>query len=94
MTDMPYEKYINEGGNSSTHPYYADDNERATMLGIDSSTFSNTVQFQMPQFMLNGPPTLAPGGGAEVLPAGMYNAGGMGSSWFTNNGFNPKSEDS
>lgn len=89
---MPYEKYLNESGD----PYSGyGENTRAEMLGIDSSTFSNSVQFQIPQFMLNGPPTLAPGGGAEVLPAGMYNAGGMGASWFTNNGFNTKiTEDS
>lgn len=72
------------------HPYYPDDNPHANMLGVDSSTFSNSVQFQIPQFMLNGPPTLAPGGGAEVLPTGMFNAGGMGTSWFTNNGLNIK----
>ena len=44
---------------------------------------SNSVQFQIPQFMFSGPPILAPGGGAEVL----FNAGGMGTSWFTNNVF-------
>lgn len=61
------------------------------MLGIDSTTFSNSVQFQIPQFMLNGPPTLAPGGGAEVLPAGMFNSpGGMASTWLSNNGFSTK----
>ena len=75
---------------SSCDPCYPDDNPHANMLGVDHSTFSNSVQFQIPQFMLNGPPTLAPGGGAEVLTAGMFNAGGMGTSWFTNNGFNIK----
>ena len=35
-------------------------------------TLSNSIQF-----MLNGPPVLTPGGGAEVL-ATMSNAGGMG----------------
>ncbi|KAF8992735.1 PAS domain-containing protein, partial [Cyathus striatus] len=33
----------------------------------------------------NGAPTLAPGGGAEVLPMGMLND----SSWFSHNGFTP-----
>ncbi|KAG2059819.1 hypothetical protein BDR06DRAFT_873739 [Suillus hirtellus] len=40
--------------------------------------------------MYNGPPILAPGGGAEVLPAGLLDsAGSFASSWFTNNGFAP-----
>ena len=43
----------------------------------------NSVQFQIPQFMFNGPPILAPGGGAEVL----FNAGSMGTSWFMNSVF-------
>ena len=84
MIDMPFgEKSLDERRNS----YYIDENARADILGIDDSTFSNSVQFQIPKFMLNGPPTLAPGGGAEVLPAGMFNPG---ASWFTNNGFNTK----
>ena len=37
--------------------------------------------FQMPQFMYNGPPTLAPGGGAEVLPLGGQSV------WMENSGF-------
>ncbi|PFH49425.1 hypothetical protein AMATHDRAFT_116853, partial [Amanita thiersii Skay4041] len=49
------------------------------------------VQFQIPQFMYTGPPTLAPGGGAEVLPPGMFSqADTLTVSWFTNNtGFSP-----
>ena len=43
----------------------------------------STLQFQIPQFMFNGPPILAPGGGAEVL----FNEGSTGASWFTNNVF-------
>ena len=43
----------------------------------------STLQFQIPQFMFNGPPILAPGGGAEVL----FNEGSTGTSWFTNNVF-------
>ncbi|EGO30080.1 hypothetical protein SERLADRAFT_491535 [Serpula lacrymans var. lacrymans S7.9] len=38
--------------------------------------------------MYNGPPPLAPGGGAEVLPAGLLDGpDGLASSWLTNNGF-------
>ncbi|KAH7886815.1 hypothetical protein F5I97DRAFT_1057930 [Phlebopus sp. FC_14] len=40
--------------------------------------------------MLNGPPVLAPGGGAEVLPAGLLDSpDSLASSWFANNGFVP-----
>ncbi|OAX36350.1 hypothetical protein K503DRAFT_695282 [Rhizopogon vinicolor AM-OR11-026] len=44
--------------------------------------------------MYNGPPILAPGGGAEVLPAGLLaglldSPGSFASSWFANNGFAP-----
>ncbi|KAG1771351.1 hypothetical protein EV702DRAFT_977382 [Suillus placidus] len=40
--------------------------------------------------MYNGPPILAPGGGAEVLPAGLLDSpGSFASSWFANNGFAP-----
>ncbi|KIJ58960.1 hypothetical protein HYDPIDRAFT_101687 [Hydnomerulius pinastri MD-312] len=41
--------------------------------------------------MLNGPPILAPGGGAEVLPAGLLDSpNSLASSWFANNGFAPQ----
>ncbi|KAG0706876.1 hypothetical protein DFH29DRAFT_797520 [Suillus ampliporus] len=40
--------------------------------------------------MYNGPPILAPGGGVEVLPAGLLDSpGSFASSWFANNGFAP-----
>lgn len=44
-----------------------------------SATSSSTlgqplVQFHMPHFMHNGPPTLAHGGGAEVIPAAVFNS--------------------
>ncbi|KAF9218818.1 hypothetical protein BS17DRAFT_479053 [Gyrodon lividus] len=50
--------------------------------------YPHAVQFQIPQFMFNGPPILAPGGGAEVLPAGLLdNPNSLAtSSWFANNG--------
>lgn len=88
---MPFRKYLGQDeGNGHSDSYQAyGDQARTNMLGIGSSNLSNSVQFQIPQFMLNGPPTLALGGGAEVLPAGMFN--NQGSSWFNNNGFNTKS---
>jgi hypothetical protein len=94
---MPFEKYLrDDDGDNVAATQYPDytygDNARTSALGIDSSTFSSSVQFQIPQFMLDGPPTLALGGGAEVLPTGMFNSPGtMASSWFSNSGFSTKS---
>ncbi|KZT18791.1 hypothetical protein NEOLEDRAFT_1142888 [Neolentinus lepideus HHB14362 ss-1] len=87
---MPFSKYLqttDDGGDRQGGDYNYHD-PRNDGLGVDASTFSSPVQFQVPQFMLGGPPTLAFGGGAEVLPAGMVNApGSLASSWFSNNGF-------
>jgi|SRR5882762_5340944 hypothetical protein len=86
---MPFSTYLSDdyGGTTTEYSYHED-----PQLGIDSSTFSNSVQFQIPHFMLNEPPTLAMGGGAEVVPAGMFNdPATIASSWFINNGFNTKS---
>jgi hypothetical protein len=84
---MSFDKYIHDddgAGDTYNHP-------RASLLGVDASTFSNSVQFQIPQFMLDGPPTLAVGGGAEVFPAGMFSdSGTMAASWLSNNGFSTK----
>ena len=92
---MPFQKYLHDEDNTTpaeSANYTYDYNERPNAFGVDSSTFSNSVQFQIPQFMLNGPPTLALGGGAEVLPAGIFNdPGAMASSWFSNSGFSTKS---
>jgi len=43
----------------------------------------------MPQFMLDGPPTLAHGGGVEVLPAGFGSSESLASAWIANTGFAP-----
>ncbi|KAK0473698.1 blue light receptor [Armillaria novae-zelandiae] len=53
----------------------------ASMPPVPSSRPPITIQ--VPQFMYTGPPTLAPGGGAEVLAPGMLSDG----SWMENNGF-------
>ena len=47
----------------------------------------------MPQFMLDGPPTLAPGGGAEVLPAAYVSSKSLASAWIANAGFAPSSSE-
>jgi len=84
---MPFDTYLHDGDGGTDY-----DDPRASLLGIDSSTFTSSIHFQIPQFMLNGPPTLAMGGGAEVMPAGMFNdPATMASSWFSNNGFSTKS---
>ncbi|KAA1472360.1 hypothetical protein DENSPDRAFT_175916 [Dentipellis sp. KUC8613] len=76
---------------AQAHPRSSyDDGSRAAMFGIDSSTFTGNVQFQMPQFMYAGPPTLAPGGGAEVLPAGFMSMPDSMTSWYTHSGVAPK----
>lgn len=100
----PYDDVSNGGGSSnassgSNHAQsssalnYTED--QATMLGLDSSTFCNSIQFQMPAFMMSGgPPLLAPGGGAEVLPA-MFSPQGVysgSSSWLKNFGLNQSDE--
>ena len=49
---------------------------------MDASIFSPNVHFQMPQLILG--PTVAPGGGAEVLPAGLVgNSNSVASGWIT-----------
>ncbi|KAG7448421.1 uncharacterized protein BT62DRAFT_705415 [Guyanagaster necrorhizus] len=54
-----------------------------SMTSISSFSSRPPITIQVPQFMYTGPPTLAPGGGAEVLAPGMLSEG----SWMENNGF-------
>jgi len=56
-------------------------NQPATPLSNDYP-----ISFQLPSFMQSGPPILTPGGGAEVLSAGML-LGETGREWFIRNGF-------
>lgn len=89
---MPFERYLthNEPQRSGQYSnHYGDYNDSRYNVD-DGNAYSNGLQFQIPQFMYNGPPILAPGGGAEVLPAGLLDSpGSFASSWFTNNGFAP-----
>lgn len=73
---MLFDKYLQEDS-AATH----------FDAGLDA-TFSRAVEFQIPQFIYTGTPTLAPGGGAEVLP--FSPAGSLTSTWFTNYGFGIK----
>ncbi|KZT43569.1 hypothetical protein SISSUDRAFT_1124704 [Sistotremastrum suecicum HHB10207 ss-3] len=55
-------------------------------LGVGPSTFSRSVQFQVPHFILGGPPNVAPGGGAEVMPGMLASVspGPSSGGWFVN----------
>lgn len=82
---MPFERYLNatpaQDDTTSEHRNaYGDIPRGAQDLSFDHSIFSTNVQFQVPQLMLG--PTLPPGGGAEVMPAGMVgNLNNVASSW-------------
>ena len=75
---MPFEKYLQEDSIASGGPPALD----AGLLD------SRAVEFQIPQFIYAGTPTLAPGGGAEVLP--FTPSGSLSSTWFANYGFGAK----
>lgn len=89
---MPFERYLTHDEPQRSRQYsnhYGDYNDGRYNVD-DGHPHSNGLQFQIPQFMYNGPPILAPGGGAEVLPAGLLDSpGSFASSWFANNGFAP-----
>ena len=64
MTPMPFSKYLtNDGGTPAN--------------SVDDPPFSHEIQLQVPSFVYTSVPTLAPGGGAEVVT---FNP-----SWFTSN---------
>jgi len=95
---MPFERYLqaDDEQHRSQRQYsnpYGDYGPYARYGGVESGHshgYSNAIQFQIPQFMYNGPPILAPGGGAEVIPAGLLdNPGSFASSWCANNCFAP-----
>jgi len=50
---------------------------------------STPVHFQIPSFVCSVAPTLAPGGGAEVLPVSLLSDNQLVNTWFSNNGFAP-----
>lgn len=79
-----YQDYRNAADNDADCHY-----SRSHHAYQPESTSHHGLHFQIPQFMLNGPPVLAPGGGAEVLPASLLDSGSDSStsSWFANNGF-------
>jgi hypothetical protein len=92
---MPFERYLNPQADSDAPPQTQQtvaDSPSKQNIPLDQSIFSNNVQFQMPQLMLG--PTLPPGGGAEVLPAGMVgSANVVTSSWLSAPTFSRYSHD-
>jgi hypothetical protein len=96
---MPFERYLAQSQDpittsSSSAPIndyaYVQSNYPSSLgSALDPFAAPPALQFQMPQFMLDGPPTLAPGGGAEVLPAGFGSSKSLASAWLANTGFAP-----
>lgn len=96
---MPFEQYLyhpQEPTPSSSQPHPINDYsyvqpQDPSSLGsaLEHFPISSSLPFQMPQFMLDGPPTLAHGGGAEVLPTGFGSSESLASAWIANTGFAP-----
>lgn len=85
---MPFERYLQQPPHPD--PAHATD-PPPSVYTHDPATFSANVQFQLPNLVLG--PSVAPGGGAEVLPAGFLgNAAAFHSSWFANHSF-PRTSD-
>ncbi len=96
---MPFERYLRHAqeptpSSSSSPPindYAYVQSSYPSSLGSALDPFAATpaLNLQMPQFMLDGPPTLAPGGGAEILPPGFVSSKSIASAWIANTGFAP-----
>jgi hypothetical protein len=101
---MPFERYLRHPQDPSVPPssspsindYAYVQSHYPSPLGsaLDPLPVPTPLHFQMPHFMLDGPPTLAPGGGAEVLPAGFISSDeSLASAWMANTGFTHGSQD-
>jgi len=96
---MPFERYLRHPqeptSSSSSSPSINDyayvQSRYPSSLGsaLGPLDITSPLPFQMPQFMLDGPPTVAPGGGAEVLPAGFASPESFAFAWIANAGFAP-----
>ncbi len=99
QSNMPFERYLHQPqeptpSSSSSHPindyaYVQSQYPSSSGPALYPSAITPSLHFQMPQFMLDGPPTLAHGGGAEVLPAGFGSSESLASAWIANTGFVP-----
>ncbi|KAI9453179.1 blue light receptor [Russula earlei] len=98
---MPFERYLrhpqeptpSSSSSPSINDYaYVQSQYPSSGSTLDPFAIASPLHFHMPQFMLDGPPTLAPGGGAEVLPAGFASSPeSYASAWIANTGFVPSS---
>ena len=98
---MPFEKYFQDGDAADAYSRAGPSNyqhinyaptisQSPAPAGYMRAPLSHPpeVQLQIPQFVYSATPTLAPGGGAEVIPGSMFDTTGpSGSGWFHNNGF-------
>ena len=99
---MPFERYLDYSPNHgpgdqasessnrlSSELAYPDfsTSSRSDSYGYDHNIFSHNIPFQMPQLVLG--PTVPPGGGMEVLPAGIVNRPAIASNWLPNTPFRP-----
>ncbi|THU92952.1 hypothetical protein K435DRAFT_780004 [Dendrothele bispora CBS 962.96] len=89
---MPFERYLENSDYNREYDYNNSNNNNVNNSTHDSASSTSRsfpgggqVRIQIPQFISTGAPMLAPGGGAEILPAGLF-SGGASSSWFANNG--------
>jgi hypothetical protein len=103
QSTMPFERYLRHpqeptpppSSSPSLNDYGYLQSQYPSTLGssLNHLAVAPALHFQMPQFMLDGPPTLAPGGGAEVLPV-FVSSKSLASAWMANTGFAPSgSED-
>ena len=94
---MPFTHYFNDD-RPSHHDYQQSPVSPSTAdLHHDPSIFSTNVQFQVPPVII-GAPTLAPGGGAEVLPQGYLppqpsNTNPLSAAWWSDTPYDRYSSD-
>ncbi|KAF5353155.1 hypothetical protein D9758_008716 [Tetrapyrgos nigripes] len=82
---MPFNRYLEDDDYSQDYEY----SSHAPASSSQPYRGPGQVRLQIPQFISSGAPMLAPGGGAEILPAGMFSnaaQSGIASSWYANNG--------
>jgi hypothetical protein len=95
---MPFERYLqhphessasSSSSPSSTDYGFVQQYPSSSGTTLDLLTVPPPLNFQTPQFTLGGP-SLAPGGGAESLPADLISSSeSLASAWITNTGLTP-----
>ncbi|KAF7288189.1 White collar protein 1 [Mycena chlorophos] len=83
-----------DNGSGGYERFLADESQQGSTSSSRSSssylppeltTSSSGLQFHLPHYLFDAPPTLAPGGGAEAF----HPAQAQAATWFTNSGFRP-----